>query len=101
MHDRSRLGPLNKGMRAVSEGLDEKADRVVISGLQRVKNAEPVKPILAQENPRQGARVEQHGQLEDSNASAETPKVAGPPLWAPIEPSHARMPAWRMIETLE
>jgi multidrug efflux system membrane fusion protein len=38
-----KVGPLNKGMRAVAEGLAE-TDRVIISGLQRVKNAEPVTP---------------------------------------------------------
>ena len=39
-----KVGALNKGLRAVSEGLAE-SDRVIISGLQRVKPGEPVTPI--------------------------------------------------------
>jgi len=44
-----KVGQLNKGMRAVTEGLAE-TDRVIISGLQRVKNAEKVTPILDKKN---------------------------------------------------
>ena len=39
-----KTGALTKGQRAVSEGLAE-TDRVIISGLQRVKPGEPVTPI--------------------------------------------------------
>jgi multidrug efflux system membrane fusion protein len=65
-----KVGLLNNGLRAVTEGLAE-TDRVVISGLQRVKNAEKVKPTLDK-----NSRARSNGEQAAPKAPAETPKVA-------------------------
>ena len=77
-----KVGPLNKGMRAVTEGLAE-TDRVVISGLQRVKNAEPVKPTLYKKKPIQ--LDPQAG--PDHSTATEAPKIADANPLAPPSPS--------------
>ena len=51
-----KVGSLNKGLRAVYDGLSE-SDRVIISGLQRVKPGEAVKPILAKKEEKPAAQV--------------------------------------------
>ena len=84
-----KVGPLNKGMRAVSEGLAE-TDRVVISGLQRVKNAEPVKPIPFKKKPAQGG-----GEQAAPKPPIVTPTVAGTtaqasPAQSPSSPTLAK-----------
>jgi multidrug efflux pump subunit AcrA (membrane-fusion protein) len=66
-----KVGPLNKGLRAVADGLAE-TDRVIISGLQRVKNGEKVIPIPMKKKP-----AESKGEQAAPRAPAEAPKVAG------------------------
>lgn len=76
-----KVGSLNKGMRAVSEGLSE-GDRVIISGLQRVKNAELVKPIQFKKKLASG------GDQASLKAPVVVPTVAGTTALAPAGPSH-------------
>ena len=66
-----KVGALNKGLRAVSEGLTE-GDRVIISGLQRVKPGEPVTPIAARKTVAAGTPP------ASVPAAKETPKPASP-----------------------
>jgi membrane fusion protein, multidrug efflux system len=76
-----KVGPLNKGLRAVSEGLVE-TDRVIISGLQRVKNAEKVTPILDKKT-----RARTGGEQAGPKPPAATPTVAGTTAQATPTPS--------------
>jgi membrane fusion protein, multidrug efflux system len=72
-----KVGALNNGLRAVSEGLAE-TDRVIISGLQRVKNGEKVIPIPMKKKP-----VAVGKEQAAPKAPVEAPKVAGTTAQAP------------------
>ena len=80
-----KVGALNKGLRAVSEGLAE-GDHVIISGLQRVKPGEPVKSILAQNDP------------NAPKGPASVP-AAGPAKAEPTPPAPAQSPAAVAVPT--
>jgi multidrug efflux system membrane fusion protein len=75
-----KVGPLMKGMRAVLEGLAED-DRVIISGLQRVKNAEPVTPILSKKDP------------VKKDDAPDSPKSPAEPPTTPATTVHATPPS--------
>jgi membrane fusion protein, multidrug efflux system len=51
-----KVGSLNSGFRVVNEGLSA-SDRVIISGLQRVKPGEPVRPFVAKPSKEAAGKV--------------------------------------------
>ena len=82
-----KVGSLQKGLRAVYDGLKE-SDRVIISGLQRVKPGEPVKPILAKKATRpatEGPEVATKSLAVSASVSAS----ASAPVPAPSTPAPA------------
>ncbi len=79
-----KVGLLNKGLRAVVDGLDE-TDRVIISGLQRVKNGEPVMPTPYKRAPAPaGEQASPKAPMEKSATVAGTTAQATP---SPSQPN--------------
>jgi multidrug efflux system membrane fusion protein len=81
-----KVGSLNKGMRAVEKGLAE-TDRVIISGLQRVRSGQLVTPI-----PQKKEKDEQKpaGQVAGSPEAPATSVATSTPVSAtPVPPAPA------------
>ena len=72
-----KIGPQSKGLRAITEGLEE-TDRVIISGLQRVKPGEPVVPVLAKKEATAPMPMGPPPTTVPATASPSTPPSASP-----------------------
>ncbi len=72
-----KVGPQSKGLRAITEGL-EVTDRVIISGLQRVKPGEPVIPVLAKKEATAPMPTAPPPTTVPATASVATPPSASP-----------------------
>lgn len=75
------LGPLAGDLRIVRTGLKE-GDRVVISGLQKVKPGDAVRPVLVKSEQADAAALKELGQVEGrpppaAQAAAASPSLAG------------------------
>ena len=82
------MGSLNKGKRAVVKGLEE-TDRVIISGLQRIRSGQLVTPIRQKDKdePKPAGQVAGGPEVPATSVatSAPVPAPPAPPTPAPTK----------------
>ncbi len=87
-----KVGSQSRGLRVVTEGIAE-GDRIIVSGLQRVKSGQSVRPILAKKEEATVAKVASNS----VNAETLSPTIAKPgaaaALPAPPNSPHAAEPS--------